>query len=175
MSYPASLALLVCALTVIATAAFLPFLNSSLRKEHRPRFPLVSVAFAVIALSMSLPALFGTRGAQADIVGALGLTTALMAGLSLKWLLETAALKKPTVHEAVLFRALLVAPLAIAFLPRFFGVRPTPPTLLLWFLNGFFWHTVFSDVTRLMTDDPVIIRRREPPTLPHDFRKPEAH
>ena len=73
----------------------------------------------------------------------------------------------------ILLGCLLVAPLALAVFPNLFGARVTPTALLLWFLNGFFWHTVFSDIERLMTKERVIIRRREPPTLPHDFRKPE--
>jgi hypothetical protein len=174
MSYPACLALLICSLVIVCCAGFLAFLNSALRKEQRPKFPTWTVALASVALITATVVLLEFRASQPQIVNSLALSAALLAGLSLKWLMETAARKKPTIHEGVLFRALLAAPIAVALFPTVFGSRPTPPGLLLWFLNGFFWLTLFGDLERLTTHEPVIIRRREPPTLPHDFRRPEV-
>jgi hypothetical protein len=174
MSYPAALAFFVSALTIVSAACFLPYLNSALRREQRPKFPVWTVVAASLALFASLTVLLGPRGSQADIIGSLGLTTALLAGLALKWLMEIAAQKKPVFHEAVLFRAMLLAPLIIALVPQLFTFRPTLPGLLLWFLHGFFCHTLCSDLARVLTREVIIIRRREPPTLPHDFRKPEV-
>jgi hypothetical protein len=98
----------------------------------------------------------------------------MLAGVCLKWLLEIAARKRITAHEGVLFRALLAAPIAVVLFPGVFGIRSSPMGLLLWGLNGFFWQAFFSDLERMMTKEPVVIRRREPPTLPYDFRKPET-
>jgi hypothetical protein len=174
MSFPAHLALLICSLAIVSIATFLPFLNSELLKRKRPKFPLWETALAVIVLTQSTWSMVHLPLAQFAVINGLWLTTALLSGLGLKWLMEAIARKQPVMQEAVLFRALLAAPLATALLPAIFGTRPTPGTLLLWFLNGFFWLTAFSDLDRLLTKDTVIIRRREPPTLPYDFRKPET-
>jgi hypothetical protein len=173
MSHPACISLLICSLAIVCAAGFLPFLNSELRKEHRPKFPVWTVGLALVAFLSSVYFLSRLRLSQTPIIDALALTASMLAGLCLKWMMETMAQKKSSIHEGVLFRALLAAPLALAVVPGVFGVRPTPTSLLLYFLNGFFWHTLFSDIERLMTKERVIIRRREPPTLPHDFRKPE--
>ena len=172
MSYPACVALLICSLAVVSSAGFLPFLNSALRKEDRPKFPLWTVALATTALVIAVMFMLGLPRSQLQVINALSLSSALLAGICLKWLMEIGARKKLTMHEGVLFRALLVAPIAAALLPSVFGVRPTPAGLSLWFLNGFFWQALFSDLQRVMTSEPIIIRRREPPTLPYDFRKP---
>jgi hypothetical protein len=174
MRPPACIALLICSLAILCIAGFLPFLNLELNKEKRPRFPLWIVILASLAFLEALIVLARLQMSLPQITDALGLTTAMLAGLSLKWMVETVVQKKFSVHEDVLFRALLVAPVAIALLPGVFGVRPTPTVLFLWFLNGFFWHTLFSDLERLMTKEPILIRRREPPTLPYDFRKPKV-
>ena len=174
MNHPACIALLICSLAILCIAGFLPFLHSELPKEKRPLFPLWTVALAAVALLDALLTLPRFRMTLPQITDALGLTTALLAGLCLKWMVETVAQKKFSLHEGVLFRALLVAPIVIALLPGVFGVRPTPMAVALWFLNGFFWHTLFSDIERLVASEPVVIRRREPPTLPYDFRKPKV-
>lgn len=173
MNHPACIALLICSLAILCIAGFLPFLNLELPKGKRPRFPLWTVILASLALLDALFTLPRLQPTPPQITDALGLTTAMLAGLCLKWMVETVAQMKFTLHEGVLFRALLVAPIAVALLPAIFGVRPTPGALSLWFLNGFFWHTLFSDLERLTTREPLIIRRREPPTLPYDFRKPK--
>jgi hypothetical protein len=173
MSFPAHLALLVCSLAIVAIAGFLPFLNSTLPKRSRPKFPSWEVAIALIMLGQSTWSMLRLPLAQLPVAQALWFSAALVAGLGLKWMMEAIARKKPVIQEAVLFRALLAAPLMAALCPGIFGGRLTSGALLLWCLNGFFWQTAFSDLDRLWTKDAVIIRRREPPTLPYDFRKPE--
>jgi hypothetical protein len=173
MSHPACIALLICSLTVVSTAGFLPFLNSGLGKEQRSGFPTWTLVLAGLALVFSLAKLGGRNPNQNQLFDAVALTAAMLGGICVKWMMETVAQRKFTIHEAVLFRTLLVAPLAVAIAPQVFGVRASPAALSLWFLNGFFWHTLFSVFDRLFTKERVIIRRREPPTLPYDFRKPE--
>lgn len=174
MSHPPCIALLICSLTIVVAASFLPFLNSGFRPRHRAGFPTWTVVLALIATAASLARLMRIQLNQNQIIDAIGLTVAMLAGLCLKWLLETVAQKKLTIHEGVFFRALLAAPLALALLPGAFGIPPSPAIVLLWFFNGFFWHTLFSDIERLFAKERAVIRRREPPTLPHDFRKPEV-
>lgn len=174
MNHAACISMLICNLAILASAAFLPFINSDLRKEHRPQLPIWTVLLAAAGFLAAFLGLLRLRLTQPGIIDALSLTAALLGGVCLTWLMETWARREYTIHEAVLFRALLVAPIAAAIAPRVFGFRPTTIALTLWLLNGFFWHTLFSDITRLTCKQPVIIRRREPPTLPYDFRKPET-
>lgn len=174
MNHPACIAMLICSLAVLCIAGFLPVLNSESPKGNRPGFPRWAVILAAALLVNALVVLPRLGLALTQIINALALTTALLAGLCLKWMVETVAQKKFALHEGVLFRALLAAPIAVAIAPNVFGVQPGAMTLPLWFLNGFFWHTLFSDIERLLTREPVIIRRREPPTLPYDFRKPNV-
>jgi hypothetical protein len=98
----------------------------------------------------------------------------MLTGVCFKWLCETIAQKKLVLHEAVLAKAMLIASLAVfLFGSRIFPARLAPGAFVLWFLNGYFWHAVFSDIERITTPEKLLIRRREPPTLPYDFRKPE--
>lgn len=175
MNHPTCIALLTCSLTVVCAAGLIPFLHSDLRKDKCPRFPVWTVVLAVITFSVSVNALSRLRLNQNQVLDSLPLIAALLGGLCLKWTMETVAQKRFSIHEDVLFRALLAAPLAVALLPKIFGSQLNATGLLLWGLNGFFWQTLFSDFERLLTRERVIIRRREPPTLPHDFRKPEIN
>lgn len=173
MSYPGIIALLVCSLGVILSSFALQFINSALPEKDRPGVPAWVLAVALFLFCAAACALRTSRFADGQLFVSINLTACLLAGIFSKWLCETVAQKKPVGHEAVLAKALIVAPLAVILLGGIFTARYRSGAFVLWFLNGYFWHALFSDLERIATPEKLVIRRREPPTLPHDFRKPE--
>lgn len=173
MNYPGSFCLLVGSAAVLFVALALPYMTANLREPERTRIPVWAFVAALVLLGFAWLRLRAVNPTQFQLINALALTTVMLAGICVKWLMETVAQKKVALHESVLCGTLLVAPLAIVFSGRLFPSNPAPGGLLVWFLNGYFWHALLSDIERLMTRERIIIRRREPPILPHDFRKPE--
>jgi hypothetical protein len=173
MNNPVVISVFICSLAVTLSAGFIPFLNADLPVKIRPKFPVRTSILALLIFAGSGFGVATLRANQTQIFDILWLTSAMIGGLCLKWLLESLALKKPSMQEGVLFRALLAAPFAAASLPDLFRPQADGSQLLLWGLNGFFWHAFFSDLARLLAKEQVVIRRREPPTLAYDFRKPD--
>lgn len=173
MSYPGTIALLICSFGMVTTALALPYITAGLRKNEHGGISLWIVLAGLALLCVAVWRLRGFNAAPGQVTSALMLNVALLSGILMKWGLETIAQKKPTIHENVLGWTLLAAPLSILAGGSIYAGGISSRAILLWFLTGWFWHTFFSDVERLLTKEKIVIRRREPPTLPHDFRKPE--
>jgi len=174
MSYPGTVALLICSFGVVVVAITLPYVTAGLRESDRSGISLWSVLAGLALLCAAGLRLRGFNPPPAHVTTALLLNVALLCGIFMKWGLETIAQKKPTIHEGVLVWTLLAAPVSILAGGGIYGGGANARAILLWFLTGWFWHTLFSDVERLLTKEKILIRRREPPTLPYDFRKPEG-
>ncbi|HET7534898.1 MAG TPA: hypothetical protein VFJ90_00490 [Candidatus Didemnitutus sp.] len=173
MNYSGAVALLVCSTGVVLSALALQFINTTLHENERIRLPSWLVVIALLFAGVAIYALRSFSFPDGRFVGTLALTAVMLAGVGFKWLCETVAQKKLVLHEAALARALLVAPLIVVCLgDSAFAPQIKLGAFLLWFLNGYFWHTLFSDIERITTRERVVIRRREPPIPPRDFEKP---
>lgn len=174
MSYHGAVALFVCSLSVVLSSFALQFISSALPERDRGRgVPAWLLATAVFLLVVVVWAASSSRVANGAAFPSLSLTAVMLAGVFCKWLCETIAQKKYVLHESVLAQAMLVAPLMVVWFGHgVFTANLTPATFVLWFLNGYFWHAFFSDIERITTREKIVIRRREPPTLPYDYRKP---
>lgn len=167
-------ALLASSFAVLGLAAALKLVAMASAEKNPPRLPLPFVVMASIVFGTVSYRLEAIDLAPSQMVTALTLTVVLLGGILLKWAMETIAQKKFVLHEKVLAMALLVAPLTTALLPAFAGPLGLR-TILLWMLTGYAWHSLLSDIERIVACEPVIIRRREPPTLPYDFRRPQGN
>jgi hypothetical protein len=156
-----------CSLIALLVALAVPFITSDLRPAKRPSFSWGLAALAIVVLALSAFKLSRAALRQDEIFIALGVTTAMVAGVFTKWMMEVIADKPLALHEANLMRALLLAPLVVPIVgERVFAANLAPRTLVLWFANGFFWLTVVTDFVRLRTPERVIVRRVEPTAHP---------
>jgi hypothetical protein len=79
-----------------------------------------------------------------------GIAAAMLAGILAKSLWDASLSSVFQIDGRALLRALLVAPIVVVGGWKIFEGAPTLQTLLLVFSNGFFWQTVFSDVSKRM-------------------------
>lgn len=173
MHYPGIIALLVSSFGVVVTAFVLQFMNSALPQKERYHTPAWIIIVALLLFGVALLGLRRMAGGDGQILIGFALTATMLAGNYFKWVCETIAQKKLVLHESVLAKSMLAAGLSVVlFGGPLFAPRYLPGAFLLWFLNGYFWHALFSDIERVTARERIVIRRREPPTLPYDYRKP---
>lgn len=174
MNYPGYFCLLVCSVAVVVIALALPFVTARLPESERKEVPIWAVLAGVT---------FGTYSALRVAAASPGydrffysfvLTSILLCRIWVKWLMESVAQKKLLIREVTLCGSLLAAPLLNVASIRLFPSILTPAICLFWFFNGYFWYALLNDLERIVIRERAPIRRREPPTLPYDFRKPEA-
>jgi hypothetical protein len=162
MSYASQVSLLLCTFVVVLTACALPFVNSGQRQTQCSPIPWGSVAVAALLLVLSTWWIRLHPASSDEIMHAVALTSALVGGVTLKWLLEILAHKPLMLHETSFMRSLIVAPLVVVLAgDRVFAINLAPRTLLLWMGAGFVCHTFVSDFVRMRTPERVIVRRVE--------------
>jgi hypothetical protein len=163
MHYAGCASLLLCGTLVVLLWAALSFVTASERPAQRSHLPAWALGAGILAIAVAVLALRKFSPDANQVTEATLVAGTMIAGVFAKWTLEIAADKPRSLHEASLAASLLVAPLcALALGDRVFAAALRPGALLLWFANGFFWQTLFSDIVRMRTPLRVIVRRKEP-------------
>lgn len=160
MSYPGTVALLVCSLAIVMVALVTPCINAGLRDHERVRFPRWAFISALGLLGLAVFHLRTSGTGPKQIIQALVLTFTLLAGVFGKWVMETVAQRKPVLHESTLSATLIAASLTVALGSIYTG-QLSPSNLVLWCLTGYAWHALFSDCERMFKKNPTVLRRRE--------------
>jgi hypothetical protein len=166
MSYAGLVCLATCSLGAVMLGAILPFITAGPRESDRRQLPLWLMLTAFGWLTASILLLRERAVREPQLWQGMLATVILLAGIFSKWIIDIAARKPIALHERTLAKSLLVAPLAPLLWSTAFNSYPAPRFLLLWFVTGFFWQTVFGDLERLVEKERVIVRRREPPLPP---------
>lgn len=174
MNYSGHFCLLVCSIAVVVIAFAWPFITAHLPESERRDVPIWAVLGGLTFATYSGLQVRAIDPGYDRVLYSFILTSVLFFGVFVKCLFELVAQKKLLLREAPFCGSLLAAPLLNIVGPKLFPGVPTPAVCLVWFFNGYFWYSLLSDCERMFIRESVIIRRREPPTLYSDFRKPEV-
>jgi uncharacterized membrane protein YeaQ/YmgE (transglycosylase-associated protein family) len=148
MSPAAVIVFALCGVFVLLSQS-LPFLLPVAAGAHRKPIPVKAwLAVGVMMVLLGGGVISTLKPTMDQIKSGGGVFAVMIAGIIGKWLWD-GLLKTPfELDAAPLLAALVVSPLVVLATFKVFEDAKTLQSLLLCFSNGFFWQTIFSDLSR---------------------------